>query len=161
MRPITIASFAVLVLACGCGASDDQPSGTGEVALSDACVKAQSLFVTCVGRAPSDWTEACDDAKAAEVLGMSCDQLTSALPDAKADGPLLGKAEDVKCWFNFQCKGDLVCRPLSNVIGTEQTCGPRTSSGWCDADSDCSKGYYCCGEHILENGHCGPPGEWC
>jgi hypothetical protein len=63
------------------------------------------------------------------------------------------KEEGEQCYnFNFECRGDLVCRP-GDWEESYQTCQPDDGSGWCDDDDDCNQenGFFCIGE----DGHAG------
>ncbi len=60
--------------------------------------------------------------------------------------------------FNFECRGDLVCRPAASD-SSYQTCQPAgPGDGYCDDDDDCdpANGIYCLDERAgINAGQCG------
>lgn len=145
---------ALLALGGGCMLADDSP-----------CEQAAAYISDCTGSVPDGFAETCDDRTAETVMSLSCDAIAGdAKGDGKNDGAIGWKDQGDSCSFNFQCSGELVCRPTNEDSGTlginDEFCLERGTFGdFCDADADCEGELKCIGDAIVggDNGFCRQP----
>lgn len=99
--------------------------------------------------------DAClQDPKQADTL------VSAACAQGKADGTFGWLPRGERCWFNFECVGEYVCRPTKlhiDVLGDHFCLEQGDEGKFCDSDGDCQASLKCLDEHLYENGQCGFP----
>jgi hypothetical protein len=123
----------------------------------------EKLLDSCL--AASDWH------KTEEILDLSCARLVALVEsglDFDGDGFITDLGNDRRCFFNFQCSGDLVCRPIEKSYGIYNLADPEDKfclglgkeREYCDSTQDCSNGQACMGFTLWgDNGRCLMPEE--
>ena len=114
------------------------------------CHAAAGKLEACTGRVPANFEEKCATGGSEDVLDADCSTLAAAQgeADAKADGYFGWKGPDASCYFNFECEGDLVCRPtrFHDALvdpGDYRKCQPKAEHGqYCDHRDDCRAAEY-------------------
>ena len=143
-----------LVLVAGCDTSDPE--------IDPACEQGAELIELCAGVVPEGYFEACaaDPTRAEELTAAECPADLD-----KGDGWFGWKDWGERCWFNWECDGDLVCRPLDMWAESDTAClQPGHELGltsieeycgdWCDDDDDCASGLLCRDEWNGRSGMC-------
>ncbi len=148
-----------LVLVAGCDSGDPE--------IDPACQQGAELIELCAGAVPDGYLEACaeDPTRAEELTAAECPATMG-----KSDGWFGWREWGELCWFNWECGGDLECRPMSGEVPSDQAClepgvelgrvyGGDWCGEWCDDQDDCADGLQCREEGILNNGMCVSPGR--
>lgn len=133
-----------------------------ELEVDPVCLEAAEILERCSGAAPDDFVAACaeDPAAAEDLVAAECPPGLD-----KSDGWLGWKERGERCWFNWECSGDLVCRPLDLWESGDTACMEqgeelgqtevgRYCGDWCDDDDDCASGLLCRNEKNDRNGMC-------
>jgi hypothetical protein len=136
MRSTILATLALALSACAPAAPTSDESCDGVVQRIEACG----------GTVAANFREACaQSAGGADAYeDLACEDLLQALADhSKGDGDFLVDLEQgSRCLFNFQCAGDLTCRPVSLDFELSR-CEPRGNPGLCNDDNDCVDDWEC------------------
>lgn len=151
MRALLLSTLLLAAAAC----SADEPT---------LCDQAEDHVLDCTGAIPADFAGQCTDDVAEGVLILDCERIASdGKANGKSDGFLGWKAQGDSCIFNFECGGELVCRPTTEQgsdLGTgDKFCFPRgTHRDLCDADADCEGDLKCINDELFgNNGFCRLP----
>ena len=144
-----------LILIVGC-------AGDAAEEIDPVCLEAAELLERCSGGAPDEFFASCaaDPAGAEDLIAAECPPGSD-----KSDGWLGWKDRGERCWFNWECSDDLVCRPLELRESSDTACmetgeelGPASAGqycgDWCDDDDDCAPGLLCRNERNEMNGMC-------
>lgn len=149
MRALLLCTF---VFAAACSADDPT-----------LCEQAEDYVDECTGDIPADFAVQCTDDTAEGVLRLDCERIANDGKAGKSDGFLGWKEKGDSCIFNFECGGELVCRPTteegSNLGTGDKFCFERGSHrDLCDADSDCAGELKCIADELFgDNGFCRLP----
>lgn len=180
MRTCILAVLTTLLVAAGCGVGDSP------VDVEDECTGLAEHFASCGLTAPAAYAGGCADAgmtaKATEMLNADCGLLSAALSSGKADGYFGWVSLDEACRFNFQCEGNLVCRPRDAPASADDLtpmtndmttfCRPAGkerplidsqyqcwNGAFCNDSADCLEGRRCVGRSFYGGfGMCLPSG---
>lgn len=143
----------VLISGCASDAAEE---------IDPACQQGAELIERCAGGVPDAFYQACEDdpSRAEELTAAEC----TVDPD-KGDGWIGWKDWGERCWFNWECAGELACRPLDMWASSDTACmEPGHELGqtsieehcgdWCDDDDDCAPGLLCRDERNGKSGMC-------
>ena len=131
---------------------------------SSLCDEASDYVIECTGSLPEGFADQCTDDTAQAALSLDCARIaTDGKASGKTDGWLGWRDQGDGCVFNFECSGELVCRPTtedgSNLGTGDKFCFPRgTHRDLCDADADCQGDLKCINDELFgQNGFCRLP----
>lgn len=134
----SIVLVSAFTLFAGCA------SEMGSDAETDECGVLAKSISDCGGSVPDDFEQECAENP------EGADKIAAAFCSSELDDGVFGWVGlNERCFnFNFECEGDLVCRPL-NSTEQDQTCRDKGGyDGLCDDDNDCVEGRLCVGEEV-------------
>lgn len=137
-----------LTLALGSACAPDMNAGNG-----DLCAEASAHLQDC-GAKPANFDSTCTDRDAQLMLGLSCDELESG-PTGNDKSDVITQPKGDDCWWDWQCSGELVCRPGGGVEG--DLCLAKGKYGsLCSADDECADTFECV-EDAVHGDRCRQP----